>query len=137
MAQQRLYRSNTDAVIAGVAGGFANHLGTDPVWIRLLFVVLALAGGGGVLIYLILWIFIPKESEMFSEYKEEYQMNRDDREQSNDKQNGNLVAGLILITLGSIFLIDRYIPRIDFGDIWPFLLIVAGAGLLIGAVKKR
>ena len=42
------------------------------------------------------------------------------------KHDGNLIAGIILITVGALFLIARFIPRIDFGDLWPVLLIVAG-----------
>lgn len=46
------------------------------------------------------------------------------------KNDGNLWGGLILITLGAIFLIDRFVPRIDFGDLWPLILIVVGVILI-------
>jgi signal transduction histidine kinase len=52
----RPIRSRTDRVIAGVAGGLAEQLGVDAVVIRLAFVVLALAGGMGVLTYAVLWL---------------------------------------------------------------------------------
>jgi putative Mn2+ efflux pump MntP len=52
------------------------------------------------------------------------------------KHKGNLIGGLVLITLGGIFLADQFIPGIDFGDLWPVILIVIGAGLLINAFGK-
>jgi phage shock protein C len=58
---RRLTRSRQDRVIGGVAGGLGRHLGIDPVLLRIAFVVLALAGGGGVLAYLVAWLVIPEE----------------------------------------------------------------------------
>jgi signal transduction histidine kinase len=51
-----LTRSATDRVVAGVAGGLGERLGVDPVVIRLAFVVLAFAGGAGLLLYLFAWL---------------------------------------------------------------------------------
>ena len=57
LTQQPLfYRSRTDRVVAGVAGGLAERLGVDPVVIRFSFVVLGLAGGAGAVCYLLLWM---------------------------------------------------------------------------------
>ena len=58
----KLTRSADDVMIAGVAAGVANYLNIDPVWVRLIFVLLALGGGHGLLIYLILWIVMPQEN---------------------------------------------------------------------------
>mgnify|MGYP000556079925 CR=1 FL=1 len=44
---RRLYRSRSDRMIAGVAGGLGEYLNMDPTIVRLLFVVFALAGGPG------------------------------------------------------------------------------------------
>lgn len=56
---------------------------------------------------------------------------------SAEKSKGSLVGGLILITLGSLFLINQLIPNVDFGDLWPVLLVVIGAGLLINSIIGR
>jgi len=56
---KRLYRSRNERMIAGVCGGLADYLHTDPTLIRLLFVLFALAGGPGLVAYLILWIVVP------------------------------------------------------------------------------
>lgn len=58
---KRLYRSKKDKIIAGVCGGIGNYLGIDPVVVRLVWVLLALCGGAGILAYILAWIIIPKE----------------------------------------------------------------------------
>jgi phage shock protein C len=56
-----LYRSRSDRKLAGVCGGLAEFFNLDPTLIRVLFVVLAVLGGSGVLIYLAMWIMVPNE----------------------------------------------------------------------------
>jgi phage shock protein PspC (stress-responsive transcriptional regulator) len=64
MAETRkLYRSRTDRKLAGVCGGLAQYFNADPTLIRVLFVVLALLGGPGLVIYLVLWILVPEEPQ--------------------------------------------------------------------------
>ena len=60
---RRLYRSRTDRKLAGVCGGLAQYFNTDATLIRVLFVVLALLGGPGLVIYLLMWILVPEEPE--------------------------------------------------------------------------
>ncbi|MFN4003238.1 MAG: PspC domain-containing protein [Hylemonella sp.] len=60
-AINRLRRSSTDRWLGGVCGGLARLSGLESwVW-RLIFAVLACFGGFGVLVYLLLWIFVPRE----------------------------------------------------------------------------
>jgi phage shock protein C len=62
MAQTRkLYRSRTDRMIAGVCGGLASYFSLDPTLIRVLFVVLAVLGGSGIIIYLAMWLIVPNQ----------------------------------------------------------------------------
>ena len=56
-----LRRSRSDRVLAGVAGGVAQHLGLDVFVVRLAFLVLSLAAGFGVVVYLLLWVLAPSE----------------------------------------------------------------------------
>ena len=60
MTEKRLVRSTTDSMVAGVASGLAKYFDVDPTLVRIIFVILALAGGPGVLIYLILWLVMPE-----------------------------------------------------------------------------
>ena len=57
---KRLYRSRQDKVIAGVCGGIAEYLNVDSVWVRLAIVLLILANGIGLILYIIAWILIPE-----------------------------------------------------------------------------
>ena len=59
MEPKRLYRSIEDRKVAGVAGGLGAYFNIDPLLLRLIFVILTIAGGGGLLIYIILWSVTP------------------------------------------------------------------------------
>ncbi len=58
--QKRLYRDEENQIIAGVCSGLGSYFGIDPVIIRLLFVAALVIGGFGTLLYIILWIAVPK-----------------------------------------------------------------------------
>jgi phage shock protein C len=58
---KRLYRSRTDRVLGGVCGGLGRYFGIDPVIVRLLAIVLTLAGGAGVVAYLVALLLVPQE----------------------------------------------------------------------------
>ena len=59
---KKLYRSETDRMLGGVCGGLAEHFGIDSTLIRLIFVLIIVYGGSGLILYIILWIVIPTES---------------------------------------------------------------------------
>lgn len=61
MVHERLYRSRTDRVLFGVAGGFAEWLDVDPSLVRLVWALLVVAGGAGLLLYVIAALVIPEE----------------------------------------------------------------------------
>ena len=50
MAEKKVYRSRTDRVILGVAGGLGRYFNIDATIVRIVFVLLALGGGGGVIL---------------------------------------------------------------------------------------
>src|SRR5690349_1230736 len=54
-----LRRSCTDKMLGGVCGGLAEHTGIDSLIWRAGFVGITLAGGAGVLVYLLLWVLMP------------------------------------------------------------------------------
>lgn len=63
---KRIYRSSKDRVIAGVCGGMGEYFDKDPVLFRILFVLVTLMFGFGILAYLVFWISIPKDTHKFS-----------------------------------------------------------------------
>ncbi len=58
--QKRLYRDEDNSIIGGVCGGLGNYFGVDPVIFRLAFLAAVIIGGFGTILYIILWIAIPK-----------------------------------------------------------------------------
>ncbi|WP_435979124.1 PspC domain-containing protein [Psychrobacter sp. DM4] len=60
----KLHRSTNNRMLAGVMGGIAEYLGWSPTWIRVLFVLVSTLSAAvpGILIYVILWIVMPKAS---------------------------------------------------------------------------
>ncbi len=143
----RLYRSRETRIIAGVAGGLAEYFQVDVVLIRLLWLIAAFAGGGGIPVYIIAWIVIPEEKG-FASGKEKKLQQSDDFDSA--EQKGEAVvfhgegtpakenrsewrrrrnAGLLLIGLGIIFLAHQ-ITGPFFYYFWPLLIIAAGIFLL-------
>ncbi len=64
MNVRKLTRSNTDKWIGGVCGGLGEYMGLDTTVVRLIFILLALLGGHGILIYLILWLVVPPAGQV-------------------------------------------------------------------------
>lgn len=59
--ERKLYRSRSDRMIGGVAAGLGEYLNIDATLVRLLFVFFALAGGPGLIVYLVMLIVVPEE----------------------------------------------------------------------------
>lgn len=62
METKRLYKSDTNRVICGVCGGIGEYFNIDPTVIRLIWVLLACAGGSGLVAYIIAAIIIPNQT---------------------------------------------------------------------------
>lgn len=121
-----LRRSRTDKVLAGVCGGIGHYFGLDPVIVRIAFVVLAVAGGSGVLVYLVAWLVMPEAGEGAEPAEAP-------RREWGDQ--APLLIGAALIALGGVILLGQFIP--DFGRIfWPMLLVAAGIAVIVGASRR-
>ncbi len=149
-----LYRSQSDSVIAGISGGLGKYFNTDPILFRILFVVFTFLAAGGVVAYIILWIVMPVEPYRFHKedpyFKNTSPMDGEQSHQEGDeaenqfspknfkpRNDGGLIVGIVLITLGGIFLIARLVPYIDFRDIWPVILIVVGLVIIAGTFRIK
>ncbi len=58
-----LRRSTSDRMVGGVAAGLARTFGVDPVVFRVVFAALTVIGGSGLILYLLLWAFVPEEGD--------------------------------------------------------------------------
>ena len=58
-----LYRSRRNSILGGVCGGIAEWLGWSPGWVRLLYVIVSIASAGfpGTIVYIILWVVMPRD----------------------------------------------------------------------------
>ncbi|MFN2136618.1 MAG: PspC domain-containing protein [Candidatus Promineifilaceae bacterium] len=66
MSEKRLMRSLDDKMFLGVAGGIADYVNIDPVIVRLLFVILTLFHGWGLIIYFVMALIMPQEESPVS-----------------------------------------------------------------------
>ena len=145
---KRLYRSQKNKIIGGVAGGLADYLNLDPILIRVIFVLALFLNGAGFLLYIILWIVVPQESVVSKKQNDFGETDNSEtdfvetdnfQKSTNHSSNGTgrVVTGLILIGVGIVFLINRFFPHFDFGDILPFFIIVLGIALIFNSINKR
>lgn len=145
--RRTLYRSRSDSVISGVSGGLGKYFEIDPVIFRILFVVLTFLAAGGLIAYIIFWIVMPEEPYAYFQQNTNIKDSNTMENENTDyqkrpyynkpKNDGGLVVGIILIALGGLFLIDRLVPRIDFGDLWPVMLIVVGVIIIVSQLKPK
>jgi len=149
METNRLTRSRTDVMIGGVCAGLGKYFKIDATLVRLIFVLLTMAGGGGVFIYFILWIVIPREDmpnvqKPFDGQEFSRRANQMGQEMQQMVSQPNMRAvqfiGIALVVLGVVYLIQALnLPfLVWFNDrlLWPILIIVAGGVLLWRAFKK-
>lgn len=136
MSDSRLTRSETDKMIAGVCGGIAAYLGVDSVFVRLAFVVLLFASGIGFPTYLILWIIMPRESDVSKTGSQVIQQNIGevgDKVSSSVSRIGRPgTVGILLILFGAYFLFDQlgWLGWTS-GVFWSLVIIGAGVYMLV------
>ena len=158
---KRLYRSRSDRMIWGVCGGLANYFDIDPVIIRLIAVLLVVAGGAGILAYIILAIITPLESSVVTEPKDVIKENVEEmkatasqigqeirsafaREEGASKETAGTqrrsrnVLGTILVVIGILFLLASFnlFSWLRWTYLWPLIIIAIGV-LIIFSTRRR
>lgn len=63
MSNKKFCLSDSDKKIAGVCGGVAEYFGIDALIVRIIWVVIALCYGVGLILYLALWLLAPHETK--------------------------------------------------------------------------
>ena len=118
---ERLERSRSDRMLAGVCGGLARTFGIHPAFYRVGFVVLTLIGGAGILIYLAAAVVIPDEGKQDSIAAE---ILRDARDRPWPLVGLGLVATAVMVLLSRVTLWPR-------GDAAWILLLLAGLAIVV------
>lgn len=164
---RRLYRSRTDTVIGGVAAGLAAYLNTDPALVRIAWAILVpLTGGAAFLAYIVAWIVVPEEPARRTrvvdpatasdaegavlpadeppayaadpgEPATETGWTTAEPEPRRSDSRAGLVVGIGLVLLGVWFLVREYLPPIDWGLIWPVILIGIGGLILVTTSRNE
>jgi phage shock protein C len=143
---RRLYRSQTESILGGVAGGVAEYFDLDPALVRVAWALLALITGGVFLIlYIVMWIVVPLGPEPTpgvepgtTEGADPVSgWNAQPRRARRSSGSGSWIFGLVLIGLGLYFLAREYLPDINFNRLWPLGLVLLGVILLFGAIRRR
>jgi len=143
--RERLYRSRDDRMLFGVAGGMADWLDLDPSIVRLVWALLILAGGIGLVLYIVAAIVIPEAPPGYvapaataattGAAGVDAAATQPPRRANRGSRDGSIIFGLVLVLAGGWFLVDRYID-IDASAIIPAVLIVVGIALLLGAARR-
>lgn len=135
---RRLYRSRKDKVIAGVCGGIGEYFAVDPVWVRLGLILLALADGVGVVLYILAWILVPENPSQKSakmtvaeETVENVKKAKNGKATEHEKIS---MLGVFFVLLGGALLIKKF-WWFDFKFFWATVLILFGLHLIMRRSK--
>lgn len=132
--EKKLYRINQgDSVLGGVCLGLSDYFKIDVSIIRVVFVVLFFTPFPSFISYALLWIILP----VAWEYSPSFSSNVESQKVSimnNSSRGGNVVFGIILIVLGTIFAFKSFFDINLFhyiGKSWPLFLVGLGIWLII------
>jgi phage shock protein C len=153
MAEKTLYRSRTNRMLGGVAGGIAEYFVIDPTLIRIGFVILGLAlNGVGIVAYLLAWLIIPEapltadvasdipEGNHKKEAKTEsaaHDASEEKPKSKPEKRGGQQMGGFILIAVGLIFLLQRFVSFDLWNTYWPLIVIVVGFAIILRRTDRK
>jgi phage shock protein PspC (stress-responsive transcriptional regulator) len=147
---RRLYRDPDNAVIGGVCAGLAEYFDMDNVLMRILFIILTLlAGGIPVIIYIVLWIAVPKavtaaqKLEMRGEkitvsnigktVREEYESVKDNLRRASESEGYRRTESFVARFFHVIGIIILTFLKI-IGAFFALILIVIGIAIIFGAL---
>lgn len=132
----KLYRSETNRVIAGVCGGIGEYFDFDPVILRIILVLLAVFGGGGILLYFIAWLVIPTKSRINKKSEDYIKENVEEMKKESQKYakrtTGRVFLGILFVIIG-LSILSENLGFYHFNYIWrfwPVIFIVLGLKLI-------
>ena len=138
---RRLYRCRENRMLAGVAGGLAEYTGLDPSLVRLLWVVSVFFWGAGILLYIAMAIIVPLEPltpEAAAAHAAEVAAGGGSSHVHREG-SGRVVTflGVVLLLIGSVALIDAYLPGwASWRQLWPLLFLGAGGFLVVTSMRR-
>ncbi len=129
----KLYRSLSDKMVTGVAGGLGQYLMIDPTWVRLGFILLTVLNGAGFWIYLVMSLVVPQVPAGEEIIPSEQSLF--------DNPDFIKIAGGSLVIFGLFSLLGNFnfpwMLWLSFSNLWPVLLIIVGLFLLVRTFRKE
>lgn len=113
----------------GVCAGLADYFEVDPTLMRIIFIILTLGGGAGIIIYIVLALIMPLGPK-----KEDISMNNQNEEVKKGKRENKRVSflGVSLLIIGSLLLWNYFSPiKIASEVFWASVMIAAGLWLVL------
>ena len=132
---KRLERDTQHKVIGGVCSGLANYFDIDASLLRVLFVFMFLFASAGFWLYVLLWIVMP--ADVTATVIDESGHTVVETSGRNPGRRGGIALGLILIAIGAVALLNRFMPEINWQTVWPVLLIVLGILVLLPSRGRK
>lgn len=141
---KKLERNPMNKVVGGVCSGLADYFNLDVALVRVAFVIAALFASFGFWLYIILWIVLPEnkldinfQTTPNNETRQTYGDTQQSKEDDNrSKKSTTLFAGILVILIGLIFLINNFIPISWVWKLWPLILVAIGVVMIVNASKK-
>lgn len=127
---KQLYRSNENKVLAGVCSGISEYFEIDTTIVRIIW-ILAIFAGIGILAYLVCWLVMPEKS--YSTYtNSSIPYDQRPEEMFVDKEKSKKILGITLIIIGTVFVLNRFLPWFRMDIIIPLGIITVGIYVLLG-----
>lgn len=129
---RKLSRSRSDSLLAGVCGGLGSYLDIDSTLIRLLFVLLSLSGGAGMLLYLACWLVMPLESDLHTLRENIHDADRQNVTHSVDQHETWLIGGALLVA-GCLLMVQSigWMGGMHMHMVWSLALVALGLLLVV------
>jgi phage shock protein C len=163
--ERKLYRDEFHKKIGGVCAGLAEYFNVDVAIVRLVFVLALIFHGGGLLVYIIFWIVLPKRVFPYNGPTVDYTVppqntgnnpyqntpfqnnpfqnnpfpNQPYPNKSHSTSLAAIIIGVVLIIVGGSILLDDFdiIPDWDFGQLWPLVIVAVGCVLIFSGEQKK
>jgi len=135
----KLIRLEKNKVLGGVCGGVAEFFNIDPTIVRLIFILITIFGGSGILLYIILWLVIPSEKSDGEISEKNIKMGADEMKERAEEfanrakdypktENSKVLVGVFVLALGVILLFQNFgiFRFFNLWRLWPIAIIVLG-----------
>jgi len=128
MKEKKLVRPKKGRMLFGVAASIANYFNIDVTIVRIIFIIITIWGGVGIVLYIIGIFLIPEEGA------------KDDKEKNKEKKihrDGGWIFGLIVLLVGIIFLLSNFVWWFSWSKMWPLILILIGLIIIASGQKGK